>query len=250
MLLIDWNVKDRNKKIGKLISHVVSFKPDVVCFQEFPDSDLGRLKGFNDYSVHLTNDFRYLSGKTAYICTLVRDRFAKSTELEYSQATVDSIMNKLLYEKIIKVKEFHRANYVDLDNNRKKYRIFNLHLSAAASPHTKIQYFHSVTRSFSKEGVNIICGDLNIVNNLVIRFSTGWFRGYKLSEMFMDESKEFEKILTKFNLENIFKDEYTMIFPFNIQPDHILIPKSVEVKNKYVSKKSFDSDHKMLLVEI
>lgn len=241
-----------NTKMDKLLQYALSYNPDVLCLQEVPTLALEKLRSQETYSIAHTHDFiNQREGKNCYISTLSKDGFQKTEEITYFDKSIKSLLNNFFYKKLGKNEEMHKGLLTDFRFNNKEIRLINVRLSCATGPTNRIEQFKNVLKHLDKNKVNMVCGDLNIVDSIPFNVVTGWARGFKKREWLIDERKLFEEKCMEYGLTNIFRGITTVILPFPLlQLDHILVPKGIKVKNKEVSKHTYGSDHRMLMVDL
>jgi len=253
MRIITWNVRWKNKRIPKLLAYALDQKPDIVCLQEVPYKSLHFLRSIKGYHLSFTYDFqnRFYTEKNAYICTLSKLKPFSTKKIQYFYKYGKSLMNKLLYQIILHNLEQHDAIALTLKRPEATYTIVNARLSCAVGTENRLEQFEYILSHIPKGTIPIICGDFNIVDGRIFNWMTGWFRGFRLVDYRINERKAFNLVVMKNYLINVFSRKNTTIYsPMRFQFDHILIPKYLQMTHKEISKKSYGSDHKMLLIDI
>lgn len=251
MKIVNWNLWDNNNNIKKSLNHVFSNQPNIVCLQEFDEKFKYHLQDYPDYDFFFSNDFEISRNKKK---TTDKYKLVIGTKKQIRCTKNKIIFRKRKKPNIIKKltgwKECLEFQYIDFKFNKKKIRLFNIHLSCAASHYDRIKEFRKILKEFKKDRINIICGDFNIFGKPSYNFLIGWLFGFSLKEQFINERKEFEDLFSRYGFKNIFKSFVT--YPlFLLQPDHILIPNEIKVKNHSRNKKSIIySDHQMISANI
>lgn len=251
MRIITWNIYWANKKIRQLLEYALSHQPDIICLQEVPSHILPYLQSHSDYHLYSTVNFQNPNrDKNSYICTLTRLPHAKAKEITYHDTYEPSLLNRIFYQTVHRHRELPNAILLHVFRNQKKYCIVNARLPCAVGIHTRLELFRMLLKKTHNTSP-IVCGDLNIIDGRIFNWISGWIRGFKRHDYRIHERKAFEMVVAKHKLVNIFYGMNTTIYrPARIQLDHILVPQHIRVLHKELSKRTFGSDHKMLLVDI
>jgi endonuclease/exonuclease/phosphatase family metal-dependent hydrolase len=170
------------------------------------------------------------------------------TELVYDAKKTSSILNSVVYNGFCRAQECHTALITTTRlPDGTHIRCVNARLSCAVGTTRRLQQFKTILKNTDQSIPTIYCGDFNIIDNRFFNLATGWARGFKKKDYLVDERRAFQKICDKHNITNIFKGNSTSIFKHPLlQLDHILIPPSLSVVKKFISRKRFGSDHRML----
>ncbi len=251
MKIITWNVFIYNFRIRQLVDYAVSHDADVICFQEFPEAMLGYLttKGYA-----LTYAYDFISrrrGNTGLICTLTKQPPVHSRTVKYSHIHNRSLYNRLYYRFITRTTEQHMAPIVTVSTEFGNVQVVNARLSCAVNTHERLEEMKMILSHLNHAEPAILAGDFNIVDNRLFNIVTGWMRGYRFREYFVNERREFETLVERHKYRNIFRKRstYFMSYPV-VQYDHILVPDSFHVRYHRVEKRLYGSDHRMLLADI
>jgi len=248
MKIINWNLYYENKNLEKSLSLILSKNPDIICLQEFNYKKFSLLKKYKRYRFFHAKSFSILKKsfeEPGYLVVGLKKPIdgkikVTSTPKLYVNNWVKWFMgwNEGLGSLIMNIK---------IEN--KEIRLFNLHLSCAATPSQRLTEMKFFMKYLRPDGNNIVCGDFNVSGKHYHKLF-GWLFGFKLKDYFSNERKSFNHLFKKYELKNIFKNKIT--YPFlNLQLDHILIPKKWGVLKKIVIKKSISySDHFMLFSDI
>lgn len=252
MIIITWNVYGKNRRVAKLLDFAFSKNPDIICLQEIPFKALENLKNRQGYHIFYTEDIENVrENKNTYICTLTKQKPEKTDTLEYFDRETHSLLNDVLYKKINKNLEKHRATLTYLTFGQREVVITNARLSCAVGTNDRLEQFENMLKNLNLENTNIVCGDFNVVDSKFFNRATGWIRGLKKADYLTNERQAFEKLCEKYKLKNIFLGAPTTIFPkIKLQFDHILVSPELPVTHKEISRKGFGSDHKMLLINL
>lgn len=252
MRIITWNLWVSNRHAKKAIDHALSFDPDVICFQELSAPMLEYLKQ-NKYTATYTYDSvnHRNTKKTAYICTLTKEKPKRARVVEYSQVRSTSFLSRVIYEKIIRSNEKHEAPIVEIAAGNTHVQIANARLSCAVGTRERLSEFTGILSQLNPNIPAVIAGDFNIIDNQLINILIGWIRGFRLREYFLNERREFEKIVQAHGYTNIFRKRTTYITSHPVlQLDHILVPRDARISYHHIEKKRFGSDHRMLIADI
>lgn len=252
MRIITWNVRAANKRIMKLISHALSYKPDILCLQEVPEL---RLAEINKLGYHLVyaQDFKgkRKQTKNTYTCILTKHRPVSQKIANLHRATHRSLMTRVMYSFIRGITENHSASIISIRYENRILQIASTRLSCAISMGDRLASLVSLANELDATVPAIVCGDFNIMDSKLLNVLSGWTRGFTLKGYFLNERKEFERIIAQLGLTNIFKNRSTFFTKFpRLQFDHILIPEEARVVYQEIGKRTFGSDHRMLLVDI
>lgn len=252
MKIITWNVRAKNHKIPKLLAYIKEHDPDVICLQEIPYHALIQLRRMKKYSLSYTYDMKAKKKQdNRYTCVLTALPITSVQSISYSTPSNQSLWDRIVYRKVFRFHECHTALIVEMTADTAPVRIISTRLSAVIGSLERIRLADRLLRLTNKQAINIVCGDLNIMDSKIMNIATGWARGFKLLDYGANERALFERLCTQYNLTNIFRGVPTWVSNlFRVQFDHILIPEHVSVKQKYVSKKLFGSDHRMLYANI
>lgn len=252
MRIITWNVRAANRKIMKLVSHALSYAPDVLCLQEVPQSRLPDIEKLGYHVVH-SRDFvgRKKESKNSYTCILTKHRPISQKIATLHRTTHKSLMTRIMYSFIRGITEKHNAPIISIRYGDHILQIASTRLSCAISMGDRLAGIMSLAKELDPSVPAIVCGDLNIMDPNLLNILSGWTRGFTLKGYFLNERKEFERIITLFGFTNIFKNQSTFLTKIpRFQFDHILIPEEAKVIHQEIGKKLFGSDHRMLLVDI
>ncbi len=224
--LISYNV-EYGKKINEIYKWLNTFKktPDIICFQEFPSSELGNLK---EIKIFNNSGFSFATGLkkngVAYGELTVFDaekfNLIKSIEIDLG---IDHV------EKFYKRYPTRRSALVTVFKyNSTQLNLINVHLSAAALNSGRLNQVNTLVES-AKNGKSIIAGDFNYSN---------LFPGNNLIKLMKD---------LKFKLagENIITNKYKG--RISQQLDYVFY-KELKLKNLEVIDLSY-SDHYPLIAE-
>lgn len=252
MRIITWNVRAANKKIMKLIDHALSHEPDVLCLQEVPHTRLSDIEQLG-YHVIRSRDFvgKKKESKNSYTCILTKHRPIHHKIATLHKTTRQSLMTRVMYSFIRQITEIHNAPIVSIRYKHHILQIASTRVSCAISMKDRLASIVSLANELDPTVPAIVCGDLNIMDPKLLNILSGWTRGFTLKGYFLNERKEFERIISSLGLTNIFKNQSTFLTKFpRFQFDHILVPQEAQVIHQHIGKKLFGSDHRMLLVDI
>lgn len=252
MRIITWNVRVANNKIMRLITHALSYAPDVLCLQEVPEGRLPEIEKLGYHVVH-SKDFagKRKASKNSYTCILTKHRPISQKIATLHKTTHRSLMTRIMYSFLRGITENHNAPIISIRYRERIVQIASTRLSCAISMGDRLAGVVALAEALDPSVPAVVCGDLNIVDPNIINILSGWVRGFTLKGYFVNERKEFEKIISFFGFTNIFRNQSTFLTKIpRFQFDHILIPEETKVIHQEIGKKLFGSDHRMLLVDI
>ncbi len=235
----------------KLIAHALSYAPDVLCLQEVPQAKLLDIGNLGYHMVH-SNDFvgKRKEANNSYTCILTKHRPISQKIATLHKTTHQSLMTRVMYSYIRGITEKHNAPIISIRYNNHILQIASTRLSCAISMKDRLSGIVELANALDPTVPAIVCGDFNIMDPKLLNILSGWTRGFTLKGYFLNERKEFERIISLFGFTNIFKNQSTFLTKFpTFQFDHILIPQEAHVTHQYIGKKLFGSDHRMLLID-
>lgn len=254
MRIISWNIRYGNSEAKNLISYALTFKPDILCLQELDSELIPWIRNtYPHYFVYGCLEVSHTDPhKQRFLCTVTNVRADRINVINYDQTHQHSIYEKLFFGKLHHWTERHAALVITVPLAGVQLRIVNLHLSAADSAHERITAFRYIVRNLRDLAIpTVFCGDFNIIDNMFYRLSLGWMLNYSRGDYRISERRVFERIFQRFGFVNIFRNMSTYMFPWKgWQLDHILVSEYVRVSNYIIGKKRFNSDHRMILVDI
>ncbi len=249
MKIISHNVNYHNRQLATLVGRVFSTSPDIVCFQEFPQTSLSLLPQ-SDYSCHWTSDADNIRfpQQSMLLVTLISHRYpvVSTSHFDYFSYPHTSVLDRYYYRHICHMAERDQA----IEVNTSKFKIINCRLSAATGVTNKHQMLKNILHQVPKTPPTVVCGDFNTTPNLLFRLATGLIRGYSIPELFVPEEPIVNKLITSHDFLNHFRHFGTLSFlglP-SMQLDYILTNSSLVAVNKSLLG-TFGSDHQMLFLE-
>jgi endonuclease/exonuclease/phosphatase family metal-dependent hydrolase len=252
MRIISWNINKGNIFAHKAIIAALKEKPDILCLQEVSLNALDFIKKIPGYSVTASYDFLSKNPKKhGYTVTLSKFPVLDVLEIPYDNQGNTSLLDRIVYKLINKSVEQHNAIIVTMQTNTTPLRVVNTRLSCAVNSRNRILEFKTLISRVPQDISVIYCGDFNVVDSPLFNRLTGWLRGFKKIDYRIDEREEFEKLFERIHCVNIFKGLSTHVIKYPLlQFDHILIPNTMKLIHKVVSKNHYGSDHKMLLADV
>ncbi len=244
MKILNWNIYKKNRNIKKAIAFLKKQRADVICLQEFPETCLDLLKGFNGHVAMCQEVWMYKNNRkpATRIYSVIISRYPIKQQV--------IIPHKSTYGHIDRYQYFQADSlYVDIDTPEGLFRVFNAHFKCVTGPLHRLFQFMEVIGHFDPARHNIICGDFNsfgkpLVNVLLWK----WF-GYKAHEVSINENKNLVALLETHGLKNPLRKQVTFL-KFPVQLDYILIPVNIDVKSSRAFSRPHGSDHFPLLLEI
>ncbi len=253
MRLINWNISAFNKNIRRALDNILSHCPDILCIQELPQNGLDCLKMFSNYNLAYLLDIEVnRASKNVFLVILTRHKIVDTGIYEYCQDKISSPFIQCS-RKIFGRKKQTKSLYADIETADGIKRVHNLHLSWPVGPETRIRQFSHFLDVAKPNKSHLIFGDLNVFgktrNNILACIPFG----YNLKEFFVDEKVVFQDFFEKYGLQNPFEGTISSTWPWSFseaQLDYILISKNMAVKNKYLLKETYGSDHKPQILEV
>ncbi|MFH2020453.1 MAG: endonuclease/exonuclease/phosphatase family protein [archaeon] len=249
MKILSWNICVTNRRYRELIDHLFEQDADIMCLQEVTNNSLAYLtkSGLN---VHST---RTATGKTedkhVYKVILSKHKILRKGEFHTRNKDVKTPWETVLKAGFGLQSVDYIGQYIDLSDD---LRIVNLHLESFVSPLIRLHEFAETIKHYDNGRTTIYCGDFNTYAIWYLNWIPLTLMKLKLKYLFFDENKEFHKLFTKHNLNNLFLRHNTVNFLkiFWRQVDHILVPNGIDVVSSGVDKNSFGSDHNMIFADI
>ncbi|MAF89054.1 MAG: hypothetical protein CL963_00885 [Euryarchaeota archaeon] len=256
--ILSWNVWVGNRKAQEVVDFIFSQKADIICLQEVPSDIFELLQTSSlqeNYYFYQAVDHLEVKkhGTASHLVTMFKKDFrrGRSNTFELGEGGI-----RRIYQRIMKWHESVEGSFVDIERRRRKYRIFNVHLEAVAPPRNREKQFKKMLKQREPIGVNIVCGDFNIIGGGKIKnfFLAPLFTviyGFRGRDLVKNEKKEFKEVCRKYGLKDPFLGKKTYAALGHTKSlDKILIPDSFEVLEKEVIKKLYGSDHYPIILEV
>lgn len=249
MRIISWNLWCLNKDQKSSVEKILQYHPDIVCLQEVNPSLMGYLETLEGYDLVSATDFNsFKKGLKKEYKLVILSKLKILNKDAKNKFNVDHLTRKSIWDTINRWEESMEFQYIDIESNGKKYRIFNVHLEVAAGPRLRLMQLDDTVKQFSNDGLNLICGDFNIYGRWWLNFMIGWAMGYRLDEYLVRERTIFEARYAELNLRNTFRNRPT--YPkYRLQLDHILLPFTAQVSDSEVIQDVFGSDHYPIMID-
>ncbi len=243
--LLNWNVWVFNDETEKVLQFLAEQNADVICLQEVSLHLLEKLaretacpflfKARDTY--HKKNGDR----NPSFLVIMARQRVIDAKAVLFKRQK-----KRIFFARLLGIEEGIEFQYADILCGEERLRFFNVHLECVAGPKRRVAQFDEVTRVFQK-GINIVCGDLNILSVWYAFFLRFIFGSW--DELWEREHDFFARVFGKHKLWNIFEGAVTHDFTGN-QLDYVLVPRETSVVSKMISPDSIGSDHRPMLVEL
>ena len=265
MKILTWNIcLDNQNQFEDLEEVIRTESPDIICLQEVDKDCVQKIDSQLTYEYVIARDFvrdkafflwrilplfNRLTGnkntEEAYLVIL-----SKNEPINHESNILTRKPLKSIASRTLGIKGNTREYvYADINLEGRHLRIFNLHLEVATGSQQRIQEFEKALVNKHIARQNIICGDFNIFARPWLNLFVGWGFSFGIRDYLINERKRFQKVFKEKNFVNVFNKLIT--FPrFRLQLDHILVPKSLEVKRYEVSGDKHGSDHRYLILEI
>ncbi len=262
MKIISWNIKINQKNpIENLKLLFENEQADIYCLQEINKEILKFLKTQHQFQLHHEIEFTNNQNQDSYTVILSKYVIQNTGKVHIIEPN-KQISN--LSKKLQKIKRYGKmfndytsqyAAYIDIKRleDHKQFRIYSTHLKRFTTPQNRIKQFCKIIHSLDKTKDNIICGDLNILDSFLGKFSGKFFNSTLKDNFKYSERKELNNILETHNLQNPFKNKITFDnrYFLNLQLDHIIISENTSIiNNKVLNIKKYGSDHAPILLEI
>jgi endonuclease/exonuclease/phosphatase family metal-dependent hydrolase len=251
MKILTWNVNRNNKLLDQAVRFIRNYGADIICLQEFSvrnESLLAELSEFYTATEEETLVFKSRPEDPERMYSVV---LSKYPILKYQ--TVPHKNSYFADEIKTDRYQFFQAHsfFVDIDipDEDKSLRIFNVHFKCVAGPHHRLSQFRDILSHFSTDRENIICGDFNTFGSPLINVFLWKLFGYQKTEVLIDERTEFATEFEKYGLQNPFQGAITFL-PLPAQLDYILVSKHTPIKQTRHFLNPRGSDHLPIMLEI
>ncbi|NQZ85130.1 MAG: hypothetical protein HRU03_05420 [Nanoarchaeales archaeon] len=267
MKVISWNVKFDNSTAEQSINKLLeNEQADVFCFQEINKDILKFLKNKHQFQLHYeletTKNLNQTNELKTYVVILSKYVILNKGKVHIVEpnkkiSKVTKYLQKYLKKHSTMFENYtsEYAIYIDIKrlSDHKQFRIFNTHLKRFTTPINRIHQFKKLIHIMDRTKQNIICGDFNIMDTFLSKFSGTIFNSSLKDNFKFNERNEFEDIFKIHKFQNPFSKQSTFNFKkiINLQLDHILVPEHTKVKNQKVLEiKKYNSDHAPIYLEI
>ncbi len=256
MKIYSWNILYRNQELNAAFEFIAHADFDIFCLQEVPGTFLKRLQALPYHIAFRTDVERFLPEGVVhnYIVTLSKYPFAGQGEIPFPEYWSLLPLRARLFVHLMPSRYFSKIRnrgglYVDVALRGTPVRVFNLHL-ILAHPVWRLKEFELAMAERDAARPSIVCGDLNTLEKPYIAF-LNWLLGGRISDVlfYNRERTHLERRFIAHELTNALAGEATHALSRS-QLDHILVSRSLSIKDAEVLPKRYGSDHHPIRVEI
>ena len=257
MKIYSWNMMFFNAKQDLAFEFIEQSNFDIFCLQEVPEEFLERLKTL-PYFITFRVDEELICAKcnkNIYIVILSKYPFVATGEISFPDYWMHMHTRSRLFIRLMRPFNIFKARnhgglYCDLIKDGKTIRVFSLHVKMLARPEWRLKEFETAMEKHDISLPTIVCGDLNIFDNLYF-MPLNWLLGSRLRDILFYRAERilFEKKFTAYRFINALRGKITHPLSRS-QLDHILVSDSFSIKNAEVIPNRIGSDHHPVRVEI
>lgn len=263
--ILSWNVLISNKRLEEALNFLKASNADIICLQEVSNEFLGMLRSLTEYSlisgidtIFVTNSWRPRAGETRVNLVILSkfplDGYAsfKYEELPLQKKVRTEIFHLALYMTGVWIGGRNRDRSVlsaDIRVDNRKVRVFSVHLSLH-TPQIRETEFGVVRQNLLSDGINIVAGDLNILEAPWIKV-WNWLQGGRIQDSlpWVSEREKMERKFKESGLSNHLIGKVTCPISGS-QLDHILVPEDLSVSGVSVFKNRYGSDHNPIFLDL
>jgi len=245
MKILSWNIYNFNSNPSKALEYILSNDADIICLQEVSNTMYTSLKTKYIGSIFRSLDF-IENGTEHYLVILTKTK-VKSFE----KKVLNTGKKVSLVQKIFNWKEALSYQFVDIEQDGKRFRVFNLHLTNGSGMTKRNEELKTVCKDLSNDMDNILCGDFNTFLTPTLSFFIRYFYFLKKQDLNIIELNEFDKNAKTYGLEDAFKGKFTFdLFGVKFKLDHILLPIGKYKYTPVVENSRHGSDHYPITVSL
>ena len=256
MKIYSWNILYRNQELDAAFEFITHADFDIFCLQEVPEAFLKRLQTLPYHLAFRTEVERLLPQGMAhnYVVTLSKYPLTGQGEIPFPEYWSLLPLRARLFVRLMPSRYFSKIRnrgglYVDGLLRGTSVRVFNLHL-ILAHPAWRLKEFELAMTERDMSRPTIVCGDFNTLERPHIAL-LNWILGGNISDalFYNRERTHIEKRFIAHELTNALAGEVTHTLSRS-QLDHILVSRSLAIKNAEVLPERYGSDHHPLRVEV
>ncbi len=237
MKVVSWNVFNLAEDLNAFRNFILSVDADVLALQELTVDHLQILETLNGYRVFQAEDC-IEDGVLTYLGIVTRLPATGHHVITHNRARA---VSPSLQGRRMQWVECLDSQAVTVDVAGQRVRFANVHLSCAVSPRIRMQQLEEAAEHIEGAERALVCGDFNTYAKLPLNLIAGWFFGFRITDMFVDESKRLDAFAHSYGLDRVFDREIT--YPrHRLHLDHILA-RELPVRTAHVEVNTHGSDH-------
>lgn len=256
MKIYSWNMLYRNQELANAFSFIAQLDFDIFCLQEVPDAFLKRLETLPFHIVSRIDVERLFGTGTVcnHVVILSKYPVVARGEIPFPEYWHLLPGRTRAFVRLMPSKFFTKIHnrgglFADIAMPSMTVRVFNLHL-ILAQPAWRLKEFELAMAERDPAKPTIVCGDFNTLERPHIT-PLNWFLGGTVGDALFHirERTRLEKHFVEHDLLNPLSGKATHATSRS-QLDHILVSRTLTVKNASVVPNRFGSDHHPIRVEI
>lgn len=245
MKILSWNIYNFNSNPSKALEYILSSDADLICLQEVSNTMYTSLKTKYIGSIFRSLDF-IENGIEHYLVILTKTKVKSFEKKELNKGEKVSLV-----QKIFNWKEALSYQYVDIEEDDKRFRVFNLHLTNGSGMSKRSEELRTICKDLDNYSDNVLCGDFNTFLTPTLSFIIRYFYSLKKQDLNVTELNEFDKNAKLYRLEDAFKGKYTFdLLGIKFKLDHILLPMEKYKYTPVVENSRHGSDHYPITVSL
>ena len=169
MKILSWNIYNFNSNPSKALAYILSSDADIICLQEVSNTMYTSLKTKYVGSIFRSLDF-IENGVEHYLVILTKTNVKYFEKKELNKGEKVSLV-----QKVFNWKEALSYQYVDIEEDEKRFRVFNLHLTNGSGMTKRNEELKTVCKDLGNDSDNILCGDFNTFLTPTLSFFIRYF---------------------------------------------------------------------------
>jgi len=242
MKFATWNLFAKNDQQTSAISFLIKEKVDFACLQELRSETIKYLENSDLYHLNYCTS-HCQSGRDISLAIV-----SKLKPINTKKITINNGPNTILSR--ICGLDYRKISFLcnDYQINGWNLRLFNVHLPFGSAPSQHLFLLEKILDELNND-INIICGDFNSFGHFPWKFLLGLINGSRWTDYRKNEIQSIKKLLGRFNLK--LSSENSITYPLcRTHIDHIIIPDNWRSYQYKAYKKSYGSDHKLIILDI
>jgi endonuclease/exonuclease/phosphatase family metal-dependent hydrolase len=256
MKIYSWNMLYRNHELDRAFAFISQSDFDIFCLQEVPDAFLKRLQALSFHVVSRIDVERLFGADTVrnHVVIVSKHPIVTSGEIPFPEywhllpARTRVFVHAMPSKFFTKIRN-RGGLFADITMPDMTVRIFNLHL-VLAQPAWRLKEFELAMAERDLAKPTVVCGDFNTLERSHIT-PLNWLLGGTVGDALFHarERLRLEKHFVEHDLLNPLSGNATHTTSRS-QLDHILVSRTLTVKDASVVPDRFGSDHHPIRVEI